>query len=164
MIHGNRVFGNTGLQSGVMVSSRRISRACSKAKYQGKRRRLRALRPVHHNLSGGKASARRRSPVCPRARRISYFCENIAMLPRGTICSQSFCKRSRPKWRTRLSRRLWSRGRTRSGRCSKNCHGARFGEAALASEHEGQAHFLGLEEFAMLPRRAKCSHSCCQKS
>ena len=27
-----------GFQSGVMVSSRRISRACSKAKYQGKRR------------------------------------------------------------------------------------------------------------------------------
>ena len=38
VIHGNRVFGNMGLQSGVMVSSRRISRACSKAKYQGKRR------------------------------------------------------------------------------------------------------------------------------
>ena len=38
VIHGNRVFGNMGLQSGVMVSSRRISCACSKAKYKRKRR------------------------------------------------------------------------------------------------------------------------------
>ena len=28
--------------------------------------------------------------------------------------------------------------------------GARFGEAALASEHEGQAHFLVLEEFCQV--------------
>ena len=86
------------------------------------------------------------------------------MLPRGTICSQSF-----------------ARGRGQSGAldCQGVCAlevaraqadapkfvmGARFGEAALASEHEGQAHFLVLEEFARLPRRAKCSHSCCQKS
>ena len=45
------------------------------------------------------------------------------MLPPGTISSQSFCKRSWPKWRTWLSRRLRSRGRTRSGRCPTNCHG-----------------------------------------
>ena len=42
-----------GLQSGVMVSSRRISRACSKAKYQGKRRAGQALRPAHHNFIMG---------------------------------------------------------------------------------------------------------------
>ena len=73
-----------------MVSSRRISRAYSKAKYQGKRRRLQALRPVHHDLSWGQASARRRSLIGPRAKRISSFCDNVAMLPRGAICSQSF--------------------------------------------------------------------------
>ena len=38
VINGNRVFGNMGLQSGVMVSSRRISRASSKGKYMRKRR------------------------------------------------------------------------------------------------------------------------------
>ena len=27
--------------------------------------------------------------MCPKAGRMSYFCENIAMLPRGTICSES---------------------------------------------------------------------------
>ena len=31
-----------------------------------------------------------------------------------------------------------------------NVMGARFGEAALASEHEGQAHFLVLEEFCQV--------------
>ena len=51
--------------------------------------------------------------MCQRARRIS-FCENVGMLPRGTICLQSYCQRSR---------RLCSRGRTRSGRCPPICHG-----------------------------------------
>ena len=41
--------------------------------------------------------------------------------------------------------------------------GARFGEAALAGVHEGHA-FSFWENFARLPRRTKCSHSCCQKS
>ena len=45
------------------------------------------------------------------------------MLLRGTISSQSFCKRSWQKWRTWLSRRLRSRGPTRSGRCPTICHG-----------------------------------------
>ena len=35
----------------------------------------------------GQASARRRSPIWPRARRISSFYENVVMLPHGTICS-----------------------------------------------------------------------------
>ena len=167
VIHGNWVFGNMGLQSGVMVSSRRISRACSRAKYQGKRRRLQALRPVHHNLSWGQASARRRSLIGPRAKRISYFRENVAMLPRETICSQFFfffargCGQSgaltveafvlsglhalRPmphnlSWGLASGRRRWSMC-PRARRISSFC-----------------------EDFARLPRRTKCSHSCCQKS
>ena len=125
-----------------MVSSRRIYRACFKAKYQGKRRRLQALRPVHHSLSWGQASARRRSPICPRARRISYFCENVAILPRGTICSQFFYKRSWPKWRTDC------RGvcALEVARAQADAHqfvmGARFGEAALVNVSKGKAYLI----------------------
>ena len=91
------------------MSRRRISRAFSRAwpsrfwphQESGEEaRESRALRPMPHMVSWGLASARRRSPVCPRAKRISSFCKNVAMLPRGTMCSQSFCKRSWPKWRT----------------------------------------------------------------
>ena len=147
-----------------MVSSRRISCACSRAKYQGKRRRLQALRPVHHNLSWGQASARRRSLIGPREKRISSFCENVAMLPRGTICSQLFARghgqsgaltveafvlsgshvlRPMPhnlSWGLASGRRRWSMC-PRARRISSFC-----------------------EDFARLPRRTKCSHSCCQNS
>ena len=142
VIHGNWVFGNIWLQSGVMISSRRISRACSRAKYQGKRRRLQALRPVHHNLSWGQASARRRSLIGPRAKRISPFCENVAMLPRGTICSQSFCKRSWPKWRTDC-RGVCALGVARAqADAPQFIMGARFGEAALVNVSKGKAYLI----------------------
>ena len=123
-----------------------------------------ALRPMPHRVSWGLASARRRSPVCPRAKRISSFCENVAMLPRGTMCSQSFCKRSWPKWRTgceafvlsgshalrpmpyNLSWRLAS-GRRRWTVCTR-----------------ARNIFSFWENFARLPWKTKCSHSCCQNS
>ena len=142
VIRGNCVFGNMGLQSGVMVSSRRISRACSRAKYQGKMRRSQALRPVHHNLSWGQASTRRRSLIGPRAKHISSFCENVAMLPRGTICSQSFCKRSWPKWRTDC-RGVCALGVTRAqADAPQFIMGARFGEAALVNVSKGKAYLI----------------------
>ena len=144
VIHGNWVFGNMGLQSGVMVSSRRISRACSRAKYQGKRRRLQALRPVHHNLAWGQASARRRSLISPRAKRISYFRENVAMLPRETICSHFFffCKRSWSKWRTDC-RGVCALGVTRAqADAPQFVMGARFGEAALVNASKGKAYLI----------------------
>ena len=142
VIHGNWVFDNMGLQSGVMVSSRRISRACSRAKYQGKRRRLQALRPVHHNLSWGQALARRRSLLGPRAKRISSFCENVAMLPRGTTCSQLFLQEVVAKVAHCLSRRLCSRGRTHSGRCPTIYHGGslRGGGVGQCVQGQGVSH------------------------
>ena len=124
-----------------MVSSRRTSRACSKAKYHGKRRRLQALRPVHHSLSWGQASARRRSSVCPRAKHISSFCENVAILPRGTICSQSVWKRSWPKWRTDC-RGVSALGVARAqADAPQFIMRARFGEAALAQCARGPGAF-----------------------
>ena len=153
-----------GLQSGAMVSSPRISRACSKAKYQKKRRRLQALRPVHHNSSWGQALARRRLPICPRAKHISSFCENIAMLPRATIFSQSFCKRSWPKWRTDC-RGVCALGVARAQADAQQfVMGARFGEAALVNVSKERRISSLWEDFARLPRRTKCSQACCQKS
>ena len=127
-----------------MVSSRRISRACSKAKYQGKMRRLQALRPVHHNLSWGQASARRRALIGPRAKRISSSCENVAILPRGTICSQLFffCKRSWPKWRTDCQG-VCALGVARAqADAPQFIMGARFGEAALVNVSKGKAYLI----------------------
>ena len=157
-----------GLQSSVMVSSRRISRAYSKATYQGKRRRLQALRPVHHDLSWGQASARRRSLIGPRAKRISSFCENVAMLPRGAICSQSFFF-------------FFARGRGQSGALTVEAfvlsgshalrpmpHNLSWGLASgrrrwsMCPRARRISSFC--EDFARLPGRTKCSHSCCQKS
>ena len=133
-----------GLKSGVMVSSRRISRSCFKPKYQVKRRRLQALMPVHHILSWGQALARRHSPICPRARRILSFCQNVAMLPRGTICSQSFCKRSWPKWRTDCLG-VSALGVTRAQADAQQfVMGARFGEAALVNVFKGKAYLMFL--------------------
>ena len=127
-----------------MVSSRRISRSCFKPKYQVKRRRLQALMPVHHNLSWGQASARRRSPICPRARRILSFCQNVAMLPRRTICSQSFCKRSWPKWRTDC-RGVSALGVARAqADAQQYVMGARFGEATLVNVSKGKAYLMFL--------------------
>ena len=132
-----------------MVSSRRISRACSEAKYQGKRRRLQALRPVHPNLSWGQASARRRSSICPRAKRIS-FSEGVAMLPRGTICSQSFCKRSWPKWRTDC-RRVCALGVARAQADAQQfVMEARFGETALVNVSKSNACFIVLGGFCLV--------------
>ena len=48
-----------------------------------------ALRPMPHNLSWGLASARRRSPVCTRARRIFSFGENFNRLLWRTKCLHS---------------------------------------------------------------------------
>ena len=69
------------------------------------------------------------------------------MLPRGTICPQSFCKRSWP------SDALHCRGACAlvvaraQADTPQFVMGCRFGEAALASVHEGQAIFFVLGEF-----------------
>ena len=115
-----------------MVSPRRISRACFKAKYQGKRCAGQALRPVHHHISWGQASARRRSPTC-----------------QGQGVSHLFVRMSQCCLAGRYVRNLFARGRGQSGvlDCRGVCAlevvraqadapqfvmGARFGEAAWA--------------------------------
>ena len=103
--------------------------------------------------------------MCPRARRISSFCENVAMLPRGTICSQYFCQRSWSRWRTDC-RGVCALGVARAQVDAQQfVIGARFGEAALVNVSKGKRRISSFcEDFARLPRRTKCLHSCCQKS
>ena len=86
--------------------------------------------------------------MCPRARRISSFCENVAILPRGLIFSQSFCQRSWSQCGALYCRGVCPPGVARvQADAPQFVMGARFGEAALASVHEGQAHLLVLGEF-----------------
>ena len=72
------------------------------------------------------------------------------MLPRGTISSQSFCKRSWPRGA------LGCRGVCALGVARAQAYvlqfvmGARFGEAALDSVHEGQEYSLVLGEFCQV--------------
>ena len=149
VIHGNRVFGNMGLQSGVMVSSRRISRACSKVKYQGKRRTGQALRPItiYH---GGKL---RRG--------------GVRQYVQGQGVPHLFVRISQGCLAGRYVRNLFARGRDQSG--THDCRGvcalgvARAQADALQlswglasakrrrhSAHEGQARFLVLGEFCQV--------------
>ena len=88
--------------------------------------------------------------MCPRARLISYFCENVAMLPRGTIYSQSFA-RGHDQFGALNGRDVCAFGVARAqADAPQFVIGARFGEAALASVHKGQAHFLVLGEFCQV--------------
>ena len=64
------------------------------------------------------------------------------MLPRGTICSQSFCKRSWPKWRTDY-RGVFALGVARAqADAPQFVMGARFGEAALVNMSKGKAYLI----------------------
>ena len=131
VIHGNRVFGNVGFQSGVMVSSRRISRACSKAKNQGKKRagckRSGRYTTIYH---GGKL---RRG--------------GVRQYVQGQGVSHLFVRMSQCCLAGRYVRNLFARGRGQSGAhdCRGVCAlgvaraqadipqfvmGTRFGEAA----------------------------------
>ena len=66
------------------------------------------------------------------------------MLPRGTICSQSFCKRSWPKWRTDC-RGVCALGVARAqADAPQFIMGARFGEAALVNVSKGKAYLIVL--------------------
>ena len=66
------------------------------------------------------------------------------MLPRGTICPQSFCKRSWPKWRTdcRGVRALGVAGAQADAQ--QFFMGAGFGEAALVNVSKGKAYLIFL--------------------
>ena len=64
------------------------------------------------------------------------------MLPRGTICSESFCKRSWPKWRTDC-RGVCALGVARAqADAPQFITGARFGEAALVNVSEGKVYLI----------------------
>ena len=70
------------------------------------------------------------------------FCENVAMLPRGTICWQSSCKRSWPKWRTDC-RGVCALGVARAQADTPQfIMGARLGEAALVNVFKGKAYLI----------------------
>ena len=85
--------------------------------------------------------------MCPRARRIPSFCESVALLPRGTTYSQSFA-RGHSQTGALNGRDVCAFGVGRAqADAPQFVMEARFGEAALASVHEGQAHFLVLGEF-----------------
>ena len=134
-----------------MVSSRRISRACSKAKYQGKRR------------AGCKRSDRCNTNYHEgRLRR-----GGVGQCVRGQGESQLFVRMLQCCLAGRYVRNLFATGRGQSG--ALDCRGdcalgvvcpqtdaaqfvmwARFGEAALVSVHEGQTHFLVLGEFCQV--------------
>ena len=88
--------------------------------------------------------------MCPRARRIPSFFENVAMLPPGTIYLQSFV-RDHGQTGALNGRDICALGVARAqADAPQFVMGARFGEAALASVHEGQAHFLVLGEFCQV--------------
>ena len=80
----------------------------------------------------------------PRARRIPSFCENVAMLPRGTIYLKSFA-RGHGQTGALNGRDVCAFGVARAqADALQFIMRDRFGEATLASVHEGQAHFLVL--------------------
>ena len=82
--------------------------------------------------------------MCPRARHIPSFCEKVAMLPRGTIYSQSFA-RGHGQTGALNGRDVCAFEVARAQADALQFFmGARFEEAALASVHENQAHFLVL--------------------
>ena len=82
--------------------------------------------------------------MCPKARRILYFCENVANFPRGGICSQSFA-RGRGQSGANDSRGVCAFGvAPAQADAPQFVMGILFGEAALASVHEGQGYFLVL--------------------
>ena len=80
----------------------------------------------------------------PRAWRIPSFCENVAMLPRGTVYLKPFA-RGHGQTGALNGRDVCAFGVARAqADALQFVMGDRFGEAALASVHEGQAHFLVL--------------------
>ena len=84
--------------------------------------------------------------MCPRARRIPSFCENVTMLPPGTIYLQSFA-RGHGQTGALNGRDVCAFGVARAqADALQFVMGDRFGEAALVGVHEGQAHFLVLGE------------------
>ena len=140
-----------GLQSGVMVSSRRISRTCSKAKYKRKRR------------AGCKRSGRCTTNYHgSRLRR-----GGVGQCIQGQGVSHLFVRMLQYCLAGRYVRNLFARGRGQSGALDGRgvcafgvarseadapqfVMGARLGEAVLASVYEGRAHFLVYEEFCQV--------------
>ena len=72
------------------------------------------------------------------------------MLPRGTICSQSFCERSWPKWRTDC-RGSFALGVARAQADAQQfVMEASFGEAALVNVSSGKAYIINLGGFCQV--------------
>ena len=134
-----------------MVSSRRVSRACTKAKYQGKRR----------------AGCKRSGRCTTNYREGRLWRSGVGQYVQGQGVCHIFVRTFQCCLAGRYVRNIFARGRGQSGAldCQGVCAlgvaraqadaplfvmGARFGEAALASVHEGRAHFLVLGEFCQV--------------
>ena len=158
-------FGNLGLQRGVMVSSRRISCACSKAKYEGKRR-------VGCKRSGRCTTIYHRGKL----RR-----GGVRQYVQGQGVFHLFVRMSQCCLAGRYVRNLFARSRGQSG--ALNCQGvcalgvararadapqfvmgAPFGEAAVAGFNKGKVHLLVLGNFARLPCSTMFLYSDCHSS
>ena len=157
-----------------MVSSRRTSRVFSKT-------RPSMLRP-HTKYQGKRYASRKRSSRCTTTYNEGWRRRGgVSQCVQVQGASHLYLRMLQCCLAGRYVRNLSARGRGQSdaldgggvcalgvARAQANAPqfvmGARFGEAALASVHEGQIHFLVWESFARLPRRTICSHSCCHKS
>ena len=99
------------------------------------------LRPVHHNLSWGQASARRCSPICPRARRISSFVRMWQCCLAGRYVCNLFA-RGRGQSGAHDCRGVWLSGsHALRPMPNKFVVGARFGKAAWAQCARGPGAF-----------------------
>ena len=77
------------------------------------------------------------------------------MMPRGTICSQYFCKRSWSKWRTDC-RGVCALGVARAQADAQQfVMEARFGEAALVNVSKGKAYLIFLGELCQVASEDK---------
>ena len=88
--------------------------------------------------------------MCPRARRISSFRENVAMLPRATICSQSFHQRSSSRVHLTVKAFVPSWSHALKPMPHNLSRGLASARRSLVSVHEGQARFLVLGEFCQV--------------
>ena len=113
-----------------MVSSRRISRACTKAKYQGKKR----------------AGCKRSGRCSTNYREGRLRRGGVGQYVQGQGVSHLFVRMFQCCLAGRYVRNIFARGRAQAD-APPFVMGARFGEAALASVHEGREHFLVLGKF-----------------
>ena len=76
-----------GLQNGVIISSQRISHACSKPSIRGRGTQVASAQAGAPQIIMRAGFGEAASTNFSKGKAYLIFCEKIAMLPRGTICS-----------------------------------------------------------------------------